>query len=89
MKNIVEGDLQNHQLKPQDISTVVPELQARSIFGKIYRGAKKAAGAVSRVIATARKYVATAGKIFNTAQNVAGTVGKMSARFLDSSVGFF
>lgn len=75
-KNILEGDLQNHWLKPQDINAVVPELYARDpFFGRIFRGIKKAVG-------TVRKYIGTATK-------VAGTAGKMSAQFPKLSVILF
>lgn len=89
MKNVVEGDLQIHQLKPLDINTVVPELHARSFFGKIFRGVKKATGAVGKVIGTARKVVGTVSNVFNTAKNMAGPAGKLSAQFPNFSVGLF
>lgn len=94
-KNILEGDLQNHRLKPQDINAVVPELYARDPWsiGGIYRGIKhrvqrviKTAG---QVVQTVRKVMGTANQVAGTLRQVAGTAGKMSAQFPNLSVGLF
>jgi hypothetical protein len=61
-KTILEGDLQNHRLKPKDINA---ELYARDpwSFRGIWRGAKKAVGRVQQYIGTATKIAGTASKI--------------------------
>ncbi|KIK06360.1 hypothetical protein K443DRAFT_674343 [Laccaria amethystina LaAM-08-1] len=78
-KSILEGDLQNHRLKPQSNHAVVPELYARDpLFGGIFRGIKKAVGVVKKVVGTARKIVGTARKIIGTAKQIVSTASKFA-----------